>query len=228
MQQHGEKAEPTLAYLKATNDLLWSLRLPDHPQSRKRLLAMLPALLQRLREGMSMVGVPPAEQQPVLDDLMAVHTEALRPGKTTTAPEAELTPHEIVQRMRDETAWEAPSRPPFSDSLVDLSSMETVPAEVLPAAAGARDDPASSVDALLPGDRRHLFLQGRWTRVQLLWRSPRADYFLFAGADPAQTHSVTRRALERLGGEGLMKPLDDVSLIQRAVDALMRKLTLPA
>ncbi|HEX6708231.1 MAG TPA: DUF1631 family protein [Albitalea sp.] len=228
MHAHGEKAEPTLAYLRATDDLLWSLRLPDHPQSRKRLLAMLPGLLQQLRDGMTLIGLPSGEQQPILDELMSVHTEALRPGKTAAPAEGELTPHEIVQRMRDETAWEAPSRPPFSDSLVDLSSMETVPAEILPAAAGSRDDPASSVDALLPGDRQHLFLQGRWTRVQLLWRSVRGEYFLFAGTDPAHPHSITRRALERLCAEGLMKPLDDVSLVQRAVDALMRKLTLPA
>ena len=226
MQRHGEKAEPTLACLKATDDLLWSLRLPDHPQSHKRLLTMLPGLLQQLRAGMTLLGLPEAEQQPVMDELMAVHTEALRPAKTTPAAAAELTPQQIVQRMREETVWETPSRPPFSDSLIDLSSMETVPAEVLPAGASSQhDDHAGRVELLRGGDRQLLFLHGRWTRVQLLWRSPRGQYFLFAGTDPSHTHSVTRRALERLSEEGLMKPLDDVSLVQRAVDDLMRKLT---
>jgi hypothetical protein len=228
MQRHGEKSEPTLACLKATDDLLWSLRLPDHPQSRKRLLALLPGLLQQLRAGMAMIGLPAAEQQPAMDELMAVHTEALRPSKSAPAGEAELTPQQIVQRMRDETVWETPSRPPFSDSLVDLSSMETVPAEAIPGGSDRRDDPAARVEALSPGERQLIFLHGRWTRVQLLWRSGRGHYLLFAGTDPLHTHSVTRRALERLSEEGLMKPLDDVSLIQRSVDELMRKLTLPA
>jgi len=35
------------------------------------------------------------------------------------------------------------------------------------------------------------------------------------------------RALERLGEERLLKPLDDVSLVQRSVDGLMHKLTSP-
>jgi hypothetical protein len=226
MQRNGEKSEATLEYLKATDDLLWSLRLPDHPQSRKRLLAMLPGLLQRLRSGMSMLGVAEAEQQTVLDELMAVHTEALRPGKTGSA-EPELTPQEIVQRMRDETSRDTPSRPPFSDSLIDLSSMETVPAEILPGPSTNHDDVALMIDVMQPGARHHLFLHGRWTRVQLLWRSGRGKYFLFAGTDPLHNHSISRRALERLGEERLMKPLDDVSLVQRSMDGLMRKLSLP-
>jgi hypothetical protein len=226
MVRHGEKAESTLEYLKATDDLLWSLRLPDHPQSRKRLLAMLPGLLQHLRSGMALIGVPEREQQPIMDELMAVHTEALRPGKSSAA-EAEPTPQEIVQRMRDEATWDPPSRPAFSDTLIDLSSMETVPAEVLPGTR-SQDDAVQRIDSLRAGSRQHLFLHGRWRRVQLLWRSPQGKLLLFAGPDPEHTHSITRRALERLAEEGLLKPLDDVSLAQRAVDSLMHKLTLPA
>jgi hypothetical protein len=226
MQRHGEKAETTLEFLKSTDDLLWSLRLPDHPQSRKRLLAMLPGLLQRLRSGMVMLNVPEAEQQSVLDELMSMHTEALRPGKTGPA-EPELTPQEIVQRMRDETTWDTPSRPPFSDSLIDLSSMETVPAEILPASSTSRDDVAQMVEEMQLGMRLQIFLHGRWTRIQLLWRNARGQYFLFAGTNPLHNHSISRRALERLGEERLLKPLDDVSLVQRSVDGLMQKLTSP-
>jgi hypothetical protein len=227
IQRHGENSETALDYLKATDDLLWSLRLPDHPQSRKRLLAMLPGLLQRLRAGMALIGVPEREQQPVLDELMSVHAEALRAGKGEPATAPQPTPDDIVQQMRDEPAWEPPGRPPFSDSLIDLSSMETVPGDVLPAAPAPRDDAVQRVETMALGSRHHLFLHGRWTRVQLLWRSPRGGFFLFAGTDPARNHSVTRRALERLGEEGLTKPLDDVSLVQRSIDRLVQKLTLP-
>lgn len=214
IQRHGEKADTTLEYLRATDDLLWSLRLPDHPKSRQRLLALLPGLLHRLRTGMSLLGVAEAEQQSVLDELMAVHAEALRPGGKAGPEEPGLTPQQIVQRMREESVWAPPSRPPFSESLIDLSSMETVPAEVLPGAAPG-GDAAARVAAMPLGSRHHLFLNGRWKRVQLLWRSPHGDYLLFAGPDPVQTHSITRRALERLTEEALIKPLDDVSLVQR-------------
>lgn len=226
MQRHGEKADATLEYLRATDDLLWSLHPPDHPQSRKRLLGMLPQLLPRLRTGMALVGIADAEQQPVLDELMQVHTEALRPGKAS--PAEDLTPQQIVQRMREEESWSPPSRPPFSESLIDLSSMETVPADVLPDAPASHDEAAQRVETLAIGSRHNIFLQGRWKRVQLLWRSPRGQFFLFAGPDPTHPVSITRRALERLCEENLLKPLDDHTLVQRAVDTLTRRLEIPA
>ena len=226
MLRFGDKVEPTVGYLRTVDELLWSLRLPDHPQSRQRLVALLPGLLQRLRAGMAQIALADAEQQAVLDELMSVHTEALKPGGKNAAPEAE-TAQQIVQRLRDEVISDTPSRLPFSDSLIDLSSMDTVPADQLDDAPAPTDDPARRIEAMAPGARYRLFLHGRWTRVELLWRSARGEFFLFAGEAPLRTHSVTQRALERLSEERLALPLEDPSLIQRAVDRLVRTLALP-
>ena len=152
---------------------------------------------------------------------MAIHTEALRPG---TKASGALTPAQIVQSMRDEVLPETPARS-FSDSVIDLSSMETVPAEHMPSTGDhTDDDPGQRVEALRAGDRLRMFLQGRWSRVQLLWRSDRGLFFLFAGESPTRTHSITRRALERLGSAGLVQPLEARSLVLRAVDRMMRDL----
>ena len=225
MLRFGDQAQATRGYVKLVDELTWSLQLPDHPQSRQRLLALLPSLLQRLRAGMALVALPQSEQQVVLDELMAVHTEALRPGARGPT---ELTPEQIVQRMRDEVMPEVPAAQPFSDSLIDLVSMQTVPAELMPNDASARaDDPARRVDALRVGDFERLFVQGRWQRVQLLWHSEQGLFFLFAGETAGRTHSITRRALERLAGAGLIQPLQARPLVQRAIDALSRELALP-
>ena len=223
MLHHGEQSEQTMSNLKTVDDLLWSLKIPDHPQSRQRLITLLPGLLQRIRSGMESVNLPAAEQQSVLDELMTIHTDALRPGGRTSGA---LTPEEIVQRMRDEIVPESQPARSFSDSVIDLSSMETVPAEHLPTGGDAtEDDPAKRVDALRVGDRQRVFLQGRWSRVQLLWRSDRGLFFLFAGESPARTHSITRRALERLGSAGLVQPIVAKPLIQRSVDRMMRDIS---
>ncbi len=226
MLRFGEQAEPTRGYIKLVDELLWSVQLPDHPQSRQRLLTLLPTLLQRLRAGMALIMLPAAEQQVVLDELMAIHTEALRPG--TRGGAAALTPEEIVQRMRDEVLPPTTGHGAFSDSVIDLSSMETVPAEMLPTQplGDETDDPTKRVETLRAADTLRLFLRGRWTRVQLLWRSDRSLYFLFADEVAGRTHSVTRRALERLASAGLMLPLEDRALVQRATDSLMRELSL--
>ena len=125
--------------------------------------------------------------------------------------------------MRDEVLPPTTGHGSFSDSVIDLASMETVPAELMPSETAApAEDPRKRVDALRAGDRLRLFLHGRWSRVQLLWRSDRSLFFLFAGESPSRTHSITRRALERLSSAGLVQPLEARPLVQRALDAVMR------
>lgn len=220
----GEQHETTQACLKTVDDLLWSLQTPDHPQSRQRLLGLLPTLLQRLRAGMALIALPAAEQQAALDQLMVVHTEALRPG-TRGGAEA-LTPQQIVQRMRDEVVPQGPAQRPFSDSVIDLASMDTVPADFLQTLPGGTvEETTRRVDTIVPGVRQRLFVQGRWSRVQLLWRSEQGQYFLYAGERAGSTHSITRRALERLDAAGLVQPLETRPLVQRTLDALQNQLT---
>lgn len=226
MLRTGEQSEQTLADLKTVDDLLWSLKIPDHPQSRQRLLHLLPTLLQRVRVGMELVNLPLAEQQQVLDELMVIHTEALRPG--SRQPGGALSPEEIVQRMREEVVTDAPPPRAFSDSVIDLSSMETVPAEHLPSTGGlhdGEDDPARRVERLRAGERQRVFLHGRWARVQLLWRSDRGMFFLFSGDSPTRSHSITRRALERLASAGLVQPIESKPLMRRATERMLRELS---
>ncbi len=226
MVRFGEQTEPTPGYLKTVDDLLWSLQPPDHPQSRQRLVSLLPDLLRRIRNGMALIQMPQDEQQAVLDALMPIHAEGLRPGPRAAA--APLTPEQIVQRMREEVVPETPAPRPFSDSVIDLASMETVPADFLATDLGTPEEAARHVDTLQAGERLRLFLRGRWTRVQLLWRSSKGQYLLLAGEQPGQTHSITRRALERLDAAGLVQPLEDRPLVQRAIDTLANEFPLPA
>jgi len=222
----GEPAGESQEAVRTVDDLLWSLQPREHPQSRQRLLALLPSLLQRLRAGMALIELPAPEQNAMLDELMAVHTAALKPRGQSQ--EAALTPQQIVQQMRDEMVPEATPGRPFVDSVIDIGSMDTVPLDFLPTRPGEPAvAPARRLDTLRPGERLRLFVHGGWSRVQLLWRGERARHFLFAGEVPGSTHPFTRRALERLAEAGLVQPLEDHPLVQRAVDLLLRRFTLP-
>ena len=67
--------------LKTVDDLLWSLKIPDHPQSRQRLLAPAArACCSGCASAWSWSPCRCREQQAVLNELMTIHTEALRPG----------------------------------------------------------------------------------------------------------------------------------------------------
>ena len=226
MLRSGEHSDATRGYIKLVDELIWSVQLPDHPQSRQRLVTLLPSLLERLRSGMTRIALPAVERDRVLDELMAIHADALRPGGRS-GPEA-LSPEEIVQRLRSEEIEPTTGSMAFSDSVIDLGSMETVPAELMSGEPSAGADGTSRrMDLLRVSDRLRLFLHGRWDRVQLLWHSEAASFYLFAGETPARTHSITQRALERLAAEGLMQPLEDRTLVQRALDTVMRDIPRP-
>lgn len=225
MLRHGEQSDETLRDARTVDEVLWSLKVPDHPRSRQRLVVLLPDLLGRLRSGMNLVAVPEVEQGAVLDELMAIHTEALRPRARGGSGEDD-SPDEIVRRMREEIVPDTPRTRSFSDSVIDLSSMETVPASEMapPGGTDAHADPAARIEALRAGDRLRVFLLGRWNRVRLLWRSDRSLFFLFAGDSPVRTHSITRRALERLHSAGLVQPLEGKPLVQRSAQRMLRQL----
>jgi hypothetical protein len=62
-------------------------------------------------------------------------------------------------------------------------------------------------------------VDGQWLRVQLKWASPGATLFMFIS--PAGTsHSMSRRTLERLRLQGLLRVVADRSLVQEALDGV--------
>ena len=222
--RHGNTDDRTVGALKTADDLLWSLHIPDHPQSRQRLLGLLPDLLKRVRAGMALVDMPQAQQQAVLDELMVVHTESLRPGDRPSTREP--TPQEIFQRLRDEgtASSTSPSAAAFPDSLIEISSMDTVPAELMAEIDTSGAEADRQIDAMVPGACCCWFLSGRWRSVQLLWRSDAMTYYVFAGEADGRTHAITRQALITLINKSLLKPVSDTPLIQRAVARVMRDL----
>jgi hypothetical protein len=227
--QLGEKDEKSMGYLTAVDDLLWSLQVPNHPQSRQRLVGIIPKLLQRLRSGMALIELSEHEQEIMLHELMQAHTAALRP-KAQEEPEAQDSTQAIMQRLREESSPEhGKGAHSFADSLIDLSSLETVPAELMEPQAqpsstskkeNAVEPPHQWLVRMRAGQRYCIFLNGHWSHVQLLWQSERNQYFLFAGERPERNHSITKRALERLCEADLLKPVDAHGLIQQTVKAM--------
>lgn len=238
MLRSGERGDATARYTRTVDELLWSLEPPVDAVDRQRLMRLLPGLLQSLRDGMAQLGMPAQEQQAFLDELMAVHADTLRVGAGAApvqprsgADEHDESPADIVRRLREETSDAGPTtvggaRGGFLDTVLDVPALDTVPAELLPAAApdaaaDSRDAARRWADALAPGDAARLWLAGRWLDARLLWRSAGGELLLFDSSSGAATHALTRRALERLHAEGLAARPARVSLIQRAVDGLM-------
>lgn len=197
---------------RTVDDLLWSLDVPSDAAGRRRLAARLPALLAALRAGMGAIGLAEPERQAVFDALLAVHTD--QPGAAAAG-------------AHGTAAAAAPHQPApaggFADSLIDLGSLDTVPAELLP---GTTDPPDAPPAALAVGQSAQIFIDGRWARVQLLWRSARGLYLLLAEEPAGRTRSMTRRAFDQLQAARLVRPAVAGSLVQRTLRRLSTQLSL--
>lgn len=217
--QDGEHADSTRALMAVVPDLLVSLAPLRSEGDRRRLLASVPGLVQRLQQGMARADLPAARREALLALLMARHTELLRPGAAPAA--RETRPEDIVRRLRDE---ELPppnvAVPASGESMFDIGTLETVPAALMPDGPAATDARAW-LRHLAVGQWCRLVARGSWSTARVLWVDAAREHWLFSDAELGMTHGLTRRALERLAQGGLAAPVEERTLIERAVDSLL-------
>ena len=81
-------------------------------------------------------------------------------------------------------------------------------------------EPVGAAD-LRTGTWLELMVNGSWLRVELTWASPHGTLFMFTSLT-GSAHSMSRRTLERLRGQGLMKILADRTLMEDALDQVAK------
>ena len=198
-------------------DLLWSVQRDVTLRSPAQLLKRLPPMLEKLREGLSLLGDPPEVHEPFFQGLMKLHRPVLQlrrarfrriaagPGPASLAAE---------QVQRDSAAAARSSR--LADVFED--TMPTHLAHLLPEAldddgaappvaeAGLSAEEVSGImQALQEGRWVALYSGTRWFRAKVTWVSREATLFLFVSEGRRQ-HSMTRRICERLIREGHLTP----------------------
>lgn len=218
----GEVSATT--FWETLKDVLSSLQPTADPEHLRHLLAQLPAMVEHLRAGMDLIGLPPPQQQDVLDEMMQVHQSLIKASRTGSPPPsvgAELTAEQIVQRMREEPPTQASPHAGSAavDSIMDVNTLDTVPAG-LEVKIG---DGVEWSKRLSLGAWTQIFNRGGWAAMRLIWKSGSGQYLLFSTPLVDHPLSMTQRALERLAREGLARPLETRSLFERAVDAMMAK-----
>ncbi|MFO1250965.1 MAG: DUF1631 family protein [Inhella sp.] len=187
----------------------------------------LPGLVARLQRGMQLVGMSKARAEAMLDELMDVHRKLLlaptaAPTPEPAAPAAPAAPDTDIQWDDDDAYLREQPTDRWGHSDTNLGHLPTVPMGLDAEAAGAAV--AQWVKGLREGQRCKIFLQGQWVTARLMWQSENGGFFMFSSPLEGGSHSLTRRALERLRAEGLVTDLAEPSLLQRAVDSLMQDL----
>ena len=176
-------------------DVIWSTDAARSRADASTLVAMVPELVDRLTAGMATVKLSDAMRKAWLEQLAAIHLHAMRRPLGAEAASGPVT--------------------------VDLELDDELPPDPPPPPAPAAD-PSSPIATLQIGDSVTLQLHGEWTDLQLLWTSENGYFLLFAGSGEG-SHSFTRKALEKMFAQGLLRTPDSASALQRAGDEIIRR-----
>ncbi|MFG6463244.1 DUF1631 family protein [Roseateles sp. DXS20W] len=232
MAAEGEESPEAQALVGTVDELLASLQRPETPAERADLRRRLPTLIGRVQQGMALIDLPQQHRTRVLAELMQTHrrhlveradaTAAPAMAEGAAAPAAGSTavpppppaPAAAPEPADEPAAWQGHD--------THIGALPTVP---MPLDGATDGDPAGDwLDALRPGQRCKLNLQGVWATAQLAWVSDNGAFFMFTSNLAGGMHSMTRRALKRLRSEGLATDVVEASPVQRALGGLLQEL----
>jgi hypothetical protein len=154
--------------------------------------------------------------------LRAKHRQqAFEAPAMTAADEAQLQPAAARKPQAVQALWLAPGESQacgFGDTVL---ADEPAAPDPVPAARHALSaaDADAVIDGLAEGTWVDLHARQQWRRARLVWTGTRRTLFMFVG-EGGQPHSMTRRSLQRLVTDRLLRPIEAHAVVQHAIDAL--------
>ena len=187
--RHGKDSDAWKQAVATMDDLIWSVKPKLTAEERKKLVAMQPGLLQRLREGMERLSLPAAERDDFIARLVRAH------GRTAVAEadSAREDPREAPVPADDYRT--------FSGRIVEqTASEEQVPVEVINEEEPTEqtgppevdDEHAAAARTLKPGTWVEFHGDdGKTTRAKLSWISPITGTYLFTDRQGLKAGNLT-------------------------------------
>lgn len=245
---HMEKGESSAEWqdaLATVNDLLWSLTPKIDKDERRKLIELLPRLLKHLDNGIQAIGLDKATRDTFFADLVKCHAVAVKAGFRGEQGESAAA---VIAALSTETApqEEAPDIAPepldFQDIPVQADAIIPDAALLQEIAAAqesandfeeitisgvrgeAWDEPQNShFDTLVKGLKRGVWIEfkqddGSTLRAKLAWISPLQGTYLFTNRLGQRAVSINAQGLAAKFHDGHAQVIDNVSLIDRAVN----------
>ncbi|MBI2726599.1 MAG: DUF1631 family protein [Polaromonas sp.] len=238
MGEHGGEGARKAEFSLTLGEVLWSLDPGQTSKHRKRLVRMIPDMLEKLRAGLLSIDYPLAQSKPFFDELMALHQAALKAEPDVLDEQAEKARKrrdlEDAFDARDAShsmrPWLAPTEAQNSGFMNDVGDNKpgfepTQPHSQPPSPGDAVQDqrtadPSGSV-ALRLGDWVELLQDTQWVRAQLTWISPYQTLYMFT-SEGGRTHSMTGPLLEYLLLQELVKVVSQQGVLDGALDTVAR------
>ncbi|MCC2634392.1 MAG: hypothetical protein K0S48_2278 [Ramlibacter sp.] len=232
-------------YKALVEDLIWSVQKSTSQRGRaRRLVQMIPGLLQRLREGLDRIGYPPELTQRFFDHLITLHRAAVQEGRDAAVEAAadqawaeksqfQDSGQEEIQMWLDETeaqesgfVTEEPDLAPENVAAPEAAAEEERREQLAEARAPQAAAEPAQADAVpaQPEDLRigawvEIQIKGEWVRAQLTWSSPHATLFMFTSIG-GTAHSMSRRTMDKLRQNGHLHVVADRPVMDEALDQI--------
>ena len=216
------------AFSLALDDVLWSLNVEQATRHRRRLLKMIPALIESLRQGLLSIDFPAEQSRPFFDELMLVHRAALKAVSDLPAQTAKGS-HSLSKMFFENSGpmplWLAPSEVQnsgFMDDPDDLTQPWPAASLLEPEGSGlpAKAELNGKIELGL-GDWVDLLVDMQWLRAELTWVSPHGTLFMFT-SQGGRKHSMTSRVLRNLRTLDLVKVVSQQGVVEGALDSVAR------
>jgi hypothetical protein len=219
----------------ALGDLIWSAQPRMSAANAGRLAKLMPELAEKLRYGLATIDYPPAATQRFLDQLAAVHREAMKAGEQPTRPvplSTTMSRDELEAMFGSDDQegsgpWLAPTEAQQSGFMETDQSVAPKPLfqATQPAFGATLANAAEELAAVLPdaavrpGAWVEMKIGSCWSRYQVTWASPHATLFMFADA-AGKTHSMTRRLLDKMLRGDSLRIVSGQPVVDGALDAV--------
>ncbi|PJI95643.1 uncharacterized protein DUF1631 [Acidovorax sp. 69] len=221
----GPQHADTITFKRTAADLVWAASAKPNRSDRAQVIQNLPGLLQRLRQGLTLLGVNGTVQDAQIKTLTDTLADAFL-SKTASIPQAHI--EAMAKRLAnledfisDATLGEMPLNADNIEMMlgIDASSIHVV------ADNGAPVDEAMVAWAqeLQPGSWYTLDHNGASAQVQYAWQSQRKQLHLFAAVD-GSSYLIQLRRLAAYLQAGLLVAQDEEGLTLRATRDALAKL----
>ncbi len=222
--KHGLKSEETQALKQVASDLLWAAGAKPSRNDRARVIQQLPGILQRLRQGMGLLGYPQGLQDQHIKSISDTLADAFM---SRTEPIAQEQLDRLSQRLANLEDYLPQDG--VGDLDLDAESIEMITGvdasniEVINAG-GSKPSEAMRqwAQELQIGAWFGLDHVGKLLNVQLAWRSERGQICMFV-THSGRCYLIQAQRLAAYLQAGLLVPTEEEALTVRATrDALER------
>ena len=221
----GAQDQETVALKRCAADLVWAASAKPNRADRARVIQSLPQLLQRLRQGMSLLGMASPAQEGHIKRISDTLADAFM-SKTEAIPQARIDAMAArLANLEDFVSDESMADMPLDAASIEM--MLGIDASSIDVIADAGAKPSDAMMAWA-----HELHLGHWftldhnqkiSQVQFAWRSERKQLHLFASMD-GRSYLIQAKRLAAYLQAGLLVPQEQEALTLRATRQALEKL----